>query len=96
MIPKVILIFLQGGPIREWRHDRLARLVYQPSINSKQISHQQSVSSIFISERISTGHQPLAQRTGRMTLRRKVLLWSAKDTKVKGTGIYELYRKQIK
>jgi hypothetical protein len=50
MIPKFLLIFLQRGPIGEWRHD---------------------------------------------DSRRKVLLSSAKDTKVKGTGIYD-YRKQIK
>jgi hypothetical protein len=43
-------------------------LAYQPPANSiflkEQTSHQQSGSSTFLSEQISTSHQPPAKRTG--------------------------------
>jgi hypothetical protein len=46
------------------------RLAYQPPANrtflSQQTSHQQSVSSTFLSEQISTSHQPPAKRTSCM------------------------------
>jgi hypothetical protein len=38
---------------------------HQPTvILSEQTSHQQSANSIFLSEQISTSHQPPAKRTG--------------------------------
>jgi hypothetical protein len=46
----------------------LFRLAYEPPASStflsQQTSHQQSVSSIFLSEQISISHQPPAKRTG--------------------------------
>jgi hypothetical protein len=46
-------------------------LAYQPPANSiflsKQTNHQQSASNTFLSEQISTSHQPPAKRTGYQT-----------------------------
>jgi hypothetical protein len=54
------------------------RSAYQPPANgtflSEQTRHQQSASSIFLSEQISTSHQPPAKRTGLATIKRGTTL----------------------
>jgi hypothetical protein len=50
------------------RDPRYVRLAYQPpaisTFFSKQTNHQQPASATFLSQRISTSHQPSAKRTG--------------------------------
>jgi hypothetical protein len=52
-----------------WRNNKQpVRSAYQPPARSiflsEQTNHQQSASSTFLSEQISTSHQPPAKRTG--------------------------------
>jgi hypothetical protein len=60
------------------------RLAYQPPANStfllQQISHQQSVSSTFLSEQTSTSHQPPTKRTGEAASNPDFLMSTKKQT----------------
>jgi hypothetical protein len=60
-------MFRKHASERATQRQRLVRLAYFPPVSgtflSEQTNHQQSVSSAFLSEQISTSHQPPAKQT---------------------------------
>jgi hypothetical protein len=61
---KIREIDLSNGSILCERRDPFVWLISPAVLFSEQTSHQQSASSTFLSEQISTSHQPPDKRTG--------------------------------
>jgi hypothetical protein len=76
---QILIMHLANVSETDHSKSRPVRLPYQPPANSinlsQQTSHQQSASSTFLSEQISTSHQTPAKRTAETCVAFEFFIW---------------------